>query len=446
MTVTVRTSRLWKKLLPARSQSKPQPPPAAKCASGWDRLPPELVDDILGYLSDDLPTLKACSLTCRAMLCSARPLIRNWLFLASTQNRRSSARSLKSILKRSKTRCDLSERLSSTDRQGLLRYTQHLVIRMGCLPHTPRPLQPYVSYLRSIDNLRTLTVDALDIPAFMPTFDKCFGMFAKSLRSLDIGHTWDSESHLLWFISKFPSLEDLSIRSRYTVRSYPGTPLPMPQTSPYFRGHLKLTHVMGSQDLCEALAKLPGGLNFTSLELKGCEEPAAIITACRLTLRSVSYTWTSSMGKFRFLPKYPCLQLLPVAGHALDLRDGSVLEKLEFQIDRANISSTPGWLYRTLWRINSRAFKELIISISNCSSAADLHAAMDGGGWRSVDGYLCVLARLQPNFKVVFRVEFEDCAAGSMIEEYFSLASGRGVVEIEYVPVLLSESVGGPHL
>lgn len=301
--ITVRTSQLWKRLLPAISQPKSRPPPpTAESTSGWNRLPPELTDDILGYLSDDLPTLKACSLTCKSMLGSARPLIRNWLFLASAGDRRSSAGSLKSLLKRSKGRCDLFERLATTDRQGLLQYTQHLVIRMGCLPHTPRPLQPYIPYLRSVENLQTLTIDALDIPEFMPTFNKCFGKFANSLRGLDIGHTWDSERQLLRFISKFPSLEDLSIRSRYTVRSYPGTPPPMPRTSPPFRGHLRLSLVMGSRDLCEALAKLPGGLNFTSLELKGCEEPAAVITACRLTLRSISYTWTSSMGKRRFIP------------------------------------------------------------------------------------------------------------------------------------------------
>ena len=291
-----------RKRLPASSRPKPLPPlPVDEYVSGWDRLPPELVDDILGYLSDDLPTLKACSLTSKAMVCSARPLIRNWLFLASTQNRRSSTRSLKALLKRSKGRCDIFERLGATHRQGLLRYTQHLVIRMGCLPHTPRPLHPYVLYLRTIKNIRTLTVEALDIPTFMPTFDEYFGTFAKSLRSLDIGHTWDSESQLLWFISNFPSLEDLSIRSRYIVRSYPGTSPPAPRTSPPFRGHLGLSHVMGSPSFCEALAKFPGGLNFTSLELTGCEEPAAIITACRLTLKTILYTWTSSRGKHRLI-------------------------------------------------------------------------------------------------------------------------------------------------
>jgi len=303
VTATACNSRLLKKLLLTSSQPKPHLPPSAdEHASGWDRLPPELVDDILGYLSDDLPTLKACSLTCKVMVCSARPLIRNWLFLASTQNGRSSPRSLKSLLKRSRRRCDIFERLGATHRQGLLRYTQHLVIRMGCLPHTPRPLQPYVPYLRTIEDIQTLTVEALDIPAFMPAFDECFGTFAKSLRGLDIGHTWDSESQLLWFISNFPSLEDLSIRSRYIVRSYPGISPPVPRTTPPFRGHLKLSHVMGSPSFCEALAEFPGGLNFTSLELTGCEEPAAIITACRLTLRTISYTWTSSRGKHSSIP------------------------------------------------------------------------------------------------------------------------------------------------
>ena len=39
------------------------------------RLPKELVDHIISMLHDDLRTLEACSLTCKAMLASARRFI-----------------------------------------------------------------------------------------------------------------------------------------------------------------------------------------------------------------------------------------------------------------------------------------------------------------------------------------------------------------------------------
>ena len=236
------------------------------------------------------------------MLGSARPLIGSRLFLVSTRKRRSNTRSMKSLFMRSKGGSDPFERLVVADRQGSLQYTRHLVIRTGRLPLTPQSLQTYTSYFRSLNKLQTLVIHGPDIPAFIPVFDDCFGMFTHSLRCLDITYILDSERQLLLFIGQFPLLEDLSIQSCHVIYSYPSSSPPMPRTSPPFRGHLKLSIIMDSQSLCEALAQLPGGLKFTSLELKGCKKPAAIVTACQLTLKSVSFTWTSSLGKHHSIP------------------------------------------------------------------------------------------------------------------------------------------------
>jgi hypothetical protein len=297
------TFRFWKKSPRAASQRKPQHVPSTvERASGWDRLPPELVDKILGYISDDLPALKACSLTCKTMLDSAHPLIGGWLYLTSTRNRKSYGRSMKSLLKRPKKSPDSFERLVAADRQGLLQHTRHLVVRIGLSPLTPEFLQPSTPYFRSIDKLQTLAIDHLDLRILMPVFNDCFGMFTHSLRGLDIKHVWDTENHLLCFISQFPLLDDLSIRSCYALYLYASSSFSVPQTSPPLRGHLHLSLIMDSQGLCAALARLPGGLKFTSLELKGCGKPTAILTACRSTLRSVSYTWTGTHGKHHSIP------------------------------------------------------------------------------------------------------------------------------------------------
>lgn len=310
MTAVEFRPRFWKKLLPTASQQKPeQAPPAAECVNGWNRLPPELVDEILGYLSDDLPSLKACSLTCKVILGSARPLIGSWLCLTPPKVRRSKGRFIRSLLKRSKEGSDPVERLIAVDRQGHLRNIRHLVLGTGELSLVPHCLQSYIPYFLSITNLRTLTIDNLDVSAFMPLFDDCLAMFTHSLRSLDIRHVWDSERELLLFISQFPLLDDLSIRSCYAVYSFLGPSPLMVQTSPPFRGHLNLSFIMDSQSLCEAMVQLPGGLHFTSLELKGCREPVAILTACQFTLRSVSYTWTTTAGEHRFLSRSSLLTI-----------------------------------------------------------------------------------------------------------------------------------------
>ena len=272
-------------------------PPPEDCASGWNLLPPELVDEILRYLSDDLPALKACSLTSKIMHSSARPLIGSWLCLSPPRKQGSKGRSMKSLLKRSKQAPDGLERLTDMNRRGLLPHTRHLVLKMDELSLVPQSLLLYTPYFLYIDNLQTLVIDGLDVATFVPVFNSCLGVFTRSLRSLDIRHIWDSDRQLLWFISQFPLLEDLSIRSCYALYFFLGPSPPLIRTSPPFRGHLNLSLIMDPLSLCEALAQFPGGLHFTSIELKGCGKHSAIITACQLSLKTISYTWTTSLSK-----------------------------------------------------------------------------------------------------------------------------------------------------
>ena len=243
------------------------------------------------------------------MLDSARPLIGSWLYLTPPKGRRPKGRFIKSLLKRSKEGSDGLERLIAADRQGRLQHIRHLVIGTDVLAPLSRHLRSYIPYFRSINDLRTFVIESLDVSAFMPLFDDCLGMFTDSLRSLDIRHVWDSERELLLFISQFPLLEDLSIRFCYTVYSFFGPSPLMVRTSPPFRGHLNLSFILDAQSLCEAMAQLPGGLHFTSLELKGCGEPVAILTACQFTLRSVSYTWTSIEGEHGLLSRSSLLTI-----------------------------------------------------------------------------------------------------------------------------------------
>lgn len=60
---------------------------------------------------------------------------------------------------------------------------------------------------------------------------------------------------------------------------------------------------------------------------------------------------------------------------------------------------------------------------------------MNGGDWRSVDAYLCVLVRFQPGFKVVFRVGFEgdEGVIRGSLRKRFPLASKKGFIKIEHV-------------
>ena len=121
----------------------------------------------------------------------------------------------------------------------------------------------------------------------------------------------------------------------------------------------------------------------------------------------------------------------------MDLKDSSVLEKFEFKTDRANLASTPDWLYRTLWKINSPVFREFIISVSNCSNAVDLCAAMSGDYWKTVDAYLFVWSKFQPSFRVIFRASIEgdegQAAVRKFIGKRFPHVSRKGIMKVEQV-------------
>lgn len=114
----------------------------------------------------------------------------------------------------------------------------------------------------------------------------------------------------------------------------------------------------------------------------------------------------------------------------MDLNDTPALEKFELKADCINLASTPGWLYRTLWKVNSSSFKEFTLSVSNCSGVVDLRVAMSGDVWKTVDAYLFVWSKFQPSFKVVFRVDFEGDEAKHFIEHRFPLVSKKGILEI----------------
>ena len=78
-------SRLWLKRLSDDIQRRivgilKQPP-----SIGWNDLPQELVDEILGYLLDDSPALQACSLTCKRLLFTTRPLIHRRLVCSDSR-------------------------------------------------------------------------------------------------------------------------------------------------------------------------------------------------------------------------------------------------------------------------------------------------------------------------------------------------------------------------
>ena len=286
-------SRIWIKLtqgdIPCRVGDIPKQFPGA----GWKNLPQELVDEILGYLLDNLGALKACSLTCKLLFGATRPLIHQRLVCMDP--RPDFYRPKRTLFTRLKGSPGAFGQLVDADRSGILHYTRHLSLkpkRSSDRPRFhPRDVQEYLPHLRSITKLHTLTLDTFHLPPFTPVFNEYFGMFANTLRHLDIRRADCGEQYLLYIICQFPLLEDLTIVSPAgQVLPYSGDPIPIITQSPPLRAELVLVQGV-SRELSEGLAALPGGLNFRSLGLTQCEHPQAVLAACGHTATSISYLW-----------------------------------------------------------------------------------------------------------------------------------------------------------
>ena len=256
------------------------------------------MDKIFGYLLGDIGALKACSLTCKRLFGATRPLIHRRLVCSDSRPALPAAPKgfLFSGRKIYPGEPGAFDRLTDVDRSGLLHYARHLTFepRDGSFKPAfePRDLRRYLPHLRSITRLDSLTLDTFCLPMFIPVFNEYFGIFTNSLRHLDMRRTEGAERYLLYIISQFTLLEDLTVL--YPVgerRADPGYIYPFPKIkqSPPLRGKLALVQTC-LREFSEGLAAFPGGLNFRSLELS-CKDPQAILAACGRATTSISYLW-----------------------------------------------------------------------------------------------------------------------------------------------------------
>jgi len=295
------TARLWIKIInlrPGGIQRRVDEISKQFTGAGWKHLPQELMDEILGYLLDDLRALKAFSLTCKRLLGATRPLIHQRLVCSDTRLYPPAPK--RSLFSRRTTDPGAFGLLLDAARSGVLHYTRHLTFKQqdGTFtpPFVPQDLQEYLPQLRSITRLHSLTLDKFDLSPFIPVFDEHFGMFTDTVRHLNIRRSYGAERDLLYIISQFNMLEDLTLVSppdRLIVR--PEHHIPTITQSPPLRGKLVLAGAP-SRELPKGLAALPGGLNFRSLELSCCTYPQDVLTACGRTATSISYLWERTRG------------------------------------------------------------------------------------------------------------------------------------------------------
>jgi hypothetical protein len=265
----------------------------ANYSGGWMGLPRELVDMIFEYLKTDRDTLASCSLTCRALFCSARHIIHEQLYVAGPR--------VPPFLNRLTKWCWIYHRryfrvLSLADDADLTPYTRHLIVEAGQVL-TPRSLRQYIPNFQKYLWLTSITLTRFDPTPFLPVFDRYFLHLSHSLRSLHLISPQGPPVATMDFISRFRNLDDLEFNPVPKPPRKPQehqTPLGPERWFSPLGGTLRIANTDSRRaNSLEALLHLPSGPRFRSLQFVCCKDVNAtgIMRKCSSTVESVTYTF-----------------------------------------------------------------------------------------------------------------------------------------------------------
>jgi len=273
---------------------------------GLPSLPDDIINEIFSLL--DMESLKSCSLTGKALSCSAKPLIHRALYLDLFP--RSGVSTWSDVIGR---RWYGFTGLIVLGERGLLQYTRHLSIDFPFHPFISYGLGPYTKHLHTLTNLRSLSTHRMDIPSSIPKMEEYFGAFLGSLQSLELDIPRGVHNHILYFACQFPNLRDLKLKIalvfEHTRPAHIDDPRFYIKTSPPLDGTLDLqldmsvgvnSDPVGVRFILKNLATLPSGLKFRTLKLSQCtgENLQPLIDACAPTLERMEFTGRWSGAPF----------------------------------------------------------------------------------------------------------------------------------------------------
>ena len=260
----------------------------ANYVGSFKGLPQEVVDGILEYLEDDRRALGACSLTCKALFRSSRPIIHRRLCVVS----RGSPECADEQEMQTPNLARFRTLLAAAERD-LTRYTRELTVKIGA-EFKPVDLQPFLPQFQTFGRLTSLTLHNFKPTPFLPVFEQYFGHLAQQIRSLEFVYPSGPRDDVLCFISHFPNLDNLKFCSfprhlPFPPEEYSAPPI---QGSPTLRGTLQVgSMTAGGDDFLGCLTRFPSGLGFRSIEFHRCTgiNPNIIIRECSSTLQYLTH-------------------------------------------------------------------------------------------------------------------------------------------------------------
>ena len=243
------------------------------------RLPQELVDSIVGYISEDRSTLFACT-----------HLSRTWYIAARAH------------LYRTFTVSDSAGFDAADDFQTM--EVIHLVRRIVLARQIHQMdfmLPETMTRLRAFTRLQELDIRYLNVGPPLTWLHEHCDILKSTVRTLTLRYPKGSIKELLCFIGLFSGLENLTVDS-IDSDSFPGVLVPVLDTSPPLTGRLTLKGIF-DQEFMSGLVSFQKGVKFRTVDLQFCGEVQAIIDGCAGTMKRFICQPSDPRGK----PSLPCI-------------------------------------------------------------------------------------------------------------------------------------------
>ena len=234
---------------------------SSKVGNAW--LPQELVDYIVDHISDDRPTLFACTHLSRTWCIAARA----HLYRTFTVSDRAGFDAIDDL--QNMRMIDLVRKMVATRKVNQADFL------------TPSTMERMHAFTR----LQELDIRYLDVGAPLLWLHEHGDILKSTVRSLTLRYPKGSIKQLACFISKFSSLENLTVDS-IDIASVYDPRVPVINSSPPLTGRLTLTGIF-DQEFLSALASMPRGIKFRTVDLQFCGEMQEIIDACAGTMEKL---------------------------------------------------------------------------------------------------------------------------------------------------------------
>ena len=243
-------------------------------------LPYDIAEIIIAHLTDDIPTLKACSLTCRSLSIAATPHLYHILTLTGGRPE----------IDRSRL-----EPLSKLHELGLMPFVREIRVKQGkgssswLVPQAFNHLD--LRHFSAFANVHTLKIQNMEVYRFIPDIERYFEHFSPTLRSITLRDPCCTPLQLSYFLSFFPNLDDIDIRLAGFAKNVPNTTVPdtelVPFSTPKLQGWLVL-YRFGWVETWTRLIASSDSLRFRNMDIcrsASCER--VLFEACAKTLETL---------------------------------------------------------------------------------------------------------------------------------------------------------------